>query len=474
MSYTASSLLAIATNELNYHEKRSNMSLDDKLANAGTNNWTKYARDLFKAGYYNGNKNGCAWCDLFVDWCFLQLTAGDAKKAQELEYQTGPYGASCTWSAKYYRNAGRFSTVPSKGAQIFFGTTGKENHTGLVESFDDIYVYTIEGNQHDKVERCQYARNDKTIVGYGLPNYDAEEVNTDDYVNGIDVSNWNEDLDWQQIKNAGYQFVIIRSSFRNTTDARFIQNISQATALNIPVGVYHFSYALNPEQAKQEAQYVLELIKSYPIQLPIFFDFEYDTIKKAAAAGVTLNKDNFNSHAIAFLSEIERAGYIPGIYYNLDYYRTMVDKDRLPLDKYFIWLAQYANATSISEFDMWQYTSKGRIDGHRNVDFDLNRMKRASWDKLMAQPPKIVKSEEDKKMTQEIFNNLMSTWIDNQGVANEIDAELLQDAYAWARENNYILTDSNKKFITYDEFVTILYYILGRKNETPIINNTTE
>jgi hypothetical protein len=81
MAYTVEKLIAIAKNELGYYEKASLLSLDDKNANKGANNFTKYAKDLNAAGYYNGNKQGVAWCDMFVDWCFYQLTDKDAKKA---------------------------------------------------------------------------------------------------------------------------------------------------------------------------------------------------------------------------------------------------------------------------------------------------------------------------------------------------------------------------------------------------------
>ena len=73
MGYTVSKLLAIAAAEIGYKEKETNAQLDDKTANAGDNNWTKYARDLQKAGYYQAGKNGYAWCVMFVDWCFLQI-----------------------------------------------------------------------------------------------------------------------------------------------------------------------------------------------------------------------------------------------------------------------------------------------------------------------------------------------------------------------------------------------------------------
>ncbi len=185
MGYTAEKLVAIATAELGYLEKKSNSKLDSKTANAGYNNYTKYARDLFQAGYYNGNKNGYAWCDVFVDWCFYQLCGKDAKAAQDIICQTGDYGAGCSYSSKYYRNAGRFYTSPKVGDQIFFGKKGSENHTGIVYKVDKSKVYTIEGNTSGDagvvpngggVYKKSYALGYSKIVGYGRPRYDEEEV----------------------------------------------------------------------------------------------------------------------------------------------------------------------------------------------------------------------------------------------------------------------------------------------------------
>lgn len=173
MSYTASKLLEIARAELGYMEKASNSNLDDKTANAGGANWTKYARDLHAAGYYQANKNGYAWCDVFVDWCFWKL-GGSREKGEWLECQTGLYGAGCSFSAQYYRNAGRFDKTPKPGDQIFFGTSGSEEHTGIVESVDASQVHTIEGNSSNRVQRCTYALNSTKIVGYGHPRFDVE------------------------------------------------------------------------------------------------------------------------------------------------------------------------------------------------------------------------------------------------------------------------------------------------------------
>lgn len=183
MAYTAARLIEIAEAEVGYLEKKTNSQLDDKTSNAGYNNWTKYARDLNKAGYYNGNKNGYAWCDVWVDWLFLQLCDGDATKAEWLICQTGDYGAGCTYSMRYYKNAGRFYKTPEVGDQIFFGSSSNASHTGIVYKVDSSKVYTIEGNTSSTagvvangggVFKKSYSLNYTRIAGYGRPRYDED------------------------------------------------------------------------------------------------------------------------------------------------------------------------------------------------------------------------------------------------------------------------------------------------------------
>lgn len=180
MGYTAKQLVKIAEAEIGYHEKASNSNLDSKTANSGNKNYTKYGRGLYKAGYYNGNKNGYDWCDQFVDWCFYQL-CGSKDKAEYLECQTGNYGAGCGYSLKYYKAAGRFDGNPKVGDQIFFKYTNDDStadHTGIVVRVTDSLIETIEGNSGNEVKRKTYQRTDKTIIGYGHPRYDAEPKKT--------------------------------------------------------------------------------------------------------------------------------------------------------------------------------------------------------------------------------------------------------------------------------------------------------
>lgn len=172
---TAKKLIAIAAAEIGYHEKASNANLDDKPANSGSANWTKYARDLAAAGYYNGSKNGYAWCDVFVDWCFYRLAGMDAAKAQAIECQTGPLGAACIFSRQYYQQQGRLFPIPEPGDQVFFQQGGEITHTGIVETVNGGTITTIEGNSGDQVARRSYALSNAYIKDFGRPKFDADD-----------------------------------------------------------------------------------------------------------------------------------------------------------------------------------------------------------------------------------------------------------------------------------------------------------
>lgn len=176
MGNTASKVIAIAKAEVGYFEKETNSSLDNKTANAGDGNYTKYARDFDTKypNWYNGKKNGYAWCDMFVDWCFL--TAFGYEAALKLLCQPEKSaGAGCTYSYRYYKQKGQAGKTPKVGAQIFFGYSESNlTHTGLVYAVDANKVYTIEGNTSDRVAYREYARNAANIWGYGYPAYDAE------------------------------------------------------------------------------------------------------------------------------------------------------------------------------------------------------------------------------------------------------------------------------------------------------------
>lgn len=175
---TAEQLIKVALAEVGYKEKASNSQLDDPTANAGSKNWTKYARDLAAAGYYNGNKNGYAWCDVFVDWCFYQAAGKNRSEAERIECQTGDCGAGCTYSKQYYEKQGRCDMNPKVGDQIFFRWSGNSgaDHTGIVTKVTSGMVYTVEGNSGEMVKEKSYSRSSGYIIGYGHPKYEASST----------------------------------------------------------------------------------------------------------------------------------------------------------------------------------------------------------------------------------------------------------------------------------------------------------
>lgn len=173
-------VIDVALNEVGYIEKKNNSNLDSKTLNAGSKNYTKYARDLDNiAGFYNGKKQGYAWCAVFVDWCMVQALGVDRARTL-LCYPKNSAGAGCSESIKYYKNNNRFITSsPRKGDQIFF----KQGHTGLVYNVDNSKVYTVEGNTTKSAwvvanggEVCKksYSLTSSSIVGYGRPDYKTD------------------------------------------------------------------------------------------------------------------------------------------------------------------------------------------------------------------------------------------------------------------------------------------------------------
>ena len=175
MGYTAKQLVEIAEAEIGYHEKASNSNHDSKTANSGNKNYTKYGRDLFKAGFFNGNKNGFDWCAQFPTWCAWKLTGKNKAKAEYLLCVGGDLSAGCGFALKYYKQAGRFDKTPKVGDQIFFKYTNDDStadHTGIVVRVTNSRIETIEGNSGNEVKRKTYDRSYYAIIGYGHPRFD--------------------------------------------------------------------------------------------------------------------------------------------------------------------------------------------------------------------------------------------------------------------------------------------------------------
>lgn len=179
-------LLSIAKQEVGYLEKETKSDLEDKTANAGDKNYTKYAKDLDAIKYFNGGKQGVAWCAVFVNWCFYKAFGATNAKKMLCQPQKESCGAGCGSAKGYFAKANRFSFTPSVGDQIFFYAMGSSeiSHTGIVVKITDSKVYTIEGNTSagsqvipngGSVCEKSYARTNSRICGYGHPDWSIVE-----------------------------------------------------------------------------------------------------------------------------------------------------------------------------------------------------------------------------------------------------------------------------------------------------------
>ena len=184
---------------------------------------------------------------------------------------------------------------------------------------------------------------------------------------GIDVSKHQGTIDWAKVKAAGVQFAMLRAGYGrydNQKDERFEANYKGATAAGIPVGAYHYSYATTAEQAEQEAEVFLGWIKGKTLTYPVAFDIED---KKQANLGVSVISDIIR----AFCETVEAAGYYVVVYANKDWLTNRIDADCK--SRYDIWLAQWTSEpTYTGSFGLWQYSSKGSVDGvSGNVDMNI-------------------------------------------------------------------------------------------------------
>ena len=188
---------------------------------------------------------------------------------------------------------------------------------------------------------------------------------------GIDVSKWNGVIDWNAVKAAGVEFVIIRVGYRGSSagalidDAMFATNIQGAKAAGLKVGVYFVTQAINDVEAVYEASMVLDRIKGYSLDMPVFLDVE-----ASGGRGDMIDKATRTAVITAFCETIRSAGYTAGIYANKTWLGTKMDTSAF--GNYVIWVAHYSSVCGYTgRYTCWQYTDKGTLPGI-NGSVDLN------------------------------------------------------------------------------------------------------
>lgn len=184
---------------------------------------------------------------------------------------------------------------------------------------------------------------------------------------GVDVSEHQGKINWAKVKKAGVEYAIIRVGCRRLMsgefkeDDWFYRNMKGASAAGIKVGVYFYSGAITKKEAAEEADYVLDRITGYRVELPVFFDIEYHNGARITKA-LKNKRGKATNICIAFMDRIKEAGYTPMVYT----YRYLMNNYLYPekLSGYGIWIADYSTQCKFAyPYISWQYTSSGRVNG---------------------------------------------------------------------------------------------------------------
>lgn len=179
---------------------------------------------------------------------------------------------------------------------------------------------------------------------------------------GIDVSHWKGEIDWNAVAGDDIQFVMLGTTYAGGVDPQFRANAVNASNAGLKVGAYLYSYAVNPEMASAEADFILNLVKDYPISFPIAFDVE-------AKVQSTLTPGELSAIINTFCDKIAAAGYYPLVYANDNWLANKIDMSQV---RYDVWVARYGTRHAYSNPVMWQATSTGAVNGiSGNVDIDF-------------------------------------------------------------------------------------------------------
>lgn len=261
------------------------------------------------------------------------------------------------------------------------GQKGNEKKTKKnAESEEETYTFVdVLGESYEaplllEVPKSTYDYS-RLIEKDGYRYYTDEEGNIISKL-GLDVSEFQPQIDWQQVKDAGIEFVMLRMGYRGygeagnlALDSKFKEHIEGALSVGLPVGVYFFSQAVSDEEIEEEVQFVLEHIREYEITYPVVFDTE--EIKFDVSRTEGMPKEQFTKNCILFCDRMEEAGYDTMIYANMKWFAFTLNLGELT--SYDKWYADYEAAPQCPyEFSMWQYTETGSVPGiEGNVDLNV-------------------------------------------------------------------------------------------------------
>ena len=300
-------------------------------------------------------------------------------------------GAVLYGKTLYYVNGGRITwdyngTADYNGVKYIF--VGSIAQTGIYKSkYTDYNLVYADG----KMGWYDYGDNTYYIGSDGRPLCGNQYIDGKRYffnangakasLFGADFSKHQGTIDWASVKQSGVEFVILRAAVRGygssgnlVTDSQIAANIEGALSQNIDVGIYVFSQAVTTEEAVEEAERALDIIKGYDIKLPIYFDSEYSGAPNRTGRADGLTKAERTSLAIAFCETVRNAGYKPGVYASKSFFYNNLGYAAFQSRGYEIWLAHHISSVTDFKYpyNIWQYTSKGSIGGVQSEYADLD------------------------------------------------------------------------------------------------------
>ncbi len=260
----------------------------------------------------------------------------------------------------YYTNAengklflkGKMAITISGTASMngYFSLIGELTNSGKLIFEKTVRYYKLNGSRlaASKSSRIfDYRKNDASAY---YPTLQSSGIK------GIDVSSWQEAIDWKKVRASGVRFAMIRSSFHdNKVDKTFEYNIIEAARAGIDVGVYHYCYALTVEEARAEAKHFIETISPYKITYPVVLDFEDNSQLK-------LDNELKNEIAKVFIEEVRNAGYYPMFYSYTNWINEFMDMKALDCE---VWVAHWGvpRPGYKGDYGIWQYSCEGIVSG---------------------------------------------------------------------------------------------------------------
>ena len=277
----------------------------------------------------------------------------------------------------------------------------------------------------------------------------------------IDVSEFNGAIAWHNVAKA-CDGAIIRAGYRGygsgtlVTDKKFKTNLEAAKAAGVPIGVYFVTQAISEAEARLEARYTMALIKGYKLTLPIFIDSEDGNKGAGRADSGKLSRAKRTAILKAYCEEIQKEGYATGIYASEYWLKNLCDLNKLK--SFYLWVAKYSTKEPAIEWDAWQYTSAGRIDGVIG-NVDISDFKNISISKPTTKPTK--------KTADEIADEVIAgKWGNGADRKAKLEAAGYNYKEIQTKVNEKLSNNSGKKYYTVKADDTL--YAIAKKYNTTV------